>query len=347
MAPTVNFGRANPEHFLVKNKTQKIVILAVSFVLVVALTVLVASLINDNVYFSDGTGEDNRRVTEIFAFEDGEFSENSDPKTDDSGENSDPKTANSSKNSDEKETDKNSTLDKNQDKKEGTLVETPTIKSDNCTTSLGKLMLINPNFTVTRDYISERKSQLINITERYGIREGNSWNGVPLLDSEAAVYLNEMLNAYKEAYKGHEITTRSCFRSEGTNCGRLCYATGTSDHHSGYTCDLIDDAYGGLLDTDYLESHPEWTWLHENSYKYGFIDRFVSSWAGGSMSEPINVDENGTTGLYETWHFRYVGKTAAREIALGKYNNGNYDSLEHYLKASGRVKNLLDKSSCN
>ena len=152
---------------------------------------------------------------------------------------------------------------------------------------------------------------------------------------------------FRSAYPGHEITTRSCFRSEGTNCGRLCYATGTSDHHTGYTCDLVDDAYGGLLDTDYLESHPEWTWLHQNSYKYGFIDRFVSEWAGGSMIAPVNVDENGTTGLYETWHFRYVGKAAAKDIALGKYNSGNYDSLEHYLKASGRVKNLLDKTSCN
>ena len=65
------------------------------------------------------------------------------------------------------------------------------------------------------------------------------------------------------------------------------------------------------------------------------------------MSEPVNVNSEGTTGLYETWHYRYVGITAATEIATGKYNNGNYDSLEHYLKASGRVTDLLDKTSCN
>ncbi len=48
----------------------------------------------------------------------------------------------------------------------------------------------------------------------------------------------------------------------------------------------------------------------------------------------------GTTGLFETWHYRYVGIPAATEIATGKYNNGAYDSLEHYLKSTGRVADL-------
>ena len=60
------------------------------------------------------------------------------------------------------------------------------------------------------------------------------------------------------------------------------------------------------------------------------------------MLEPINVDENGSTGLYETWHYRYVGVKAATEIAEGKYNDGKYDSLEHYLKERGLVKDLVN-----
>ena len=58
------------------------------------------------------------------------------------------------------------------------------------------------------------------------------------------------------------------------------------------------------------------------------------------MTEPINVDANGSTGLFEAWHYRYVGVEAATEIATGKYNNGKYDSLEHYLKMTGKVKDL-------
>ena len=136
------------------------------------------------------------------------------------------------------------------------------------------------------------------------------------------------------------MKTVSCFRMYGTSCGRLCAATGTSEHHSGYTCDLIDAAYGTTLDTGYLEAHKEWLWLKNNSYKYGFIDRYPIEWAGGSMAESINVDENGTTGYYETWHYRYVGVAAATDIATGKYNGGKYDSLEHYLKATGYVRDL-------
>ena len=214
------------------------------------------------------------------------------------------------------------------------------IPSDNCTIKYGYLMLINPNFTVTTDFIDARRSELVSVSSLYGIVEGNPYNGDNLLDAEAAKALNEMVLAYQEEYPGHTFETRSCYRARGTTCGRLCAATGTSDHHTGLTCDLLDPVYGTSLDTDTYDQHVDWQWLYQNSYKYGFIDRFPESWAGGPMSEPLNVDENGSTGLFETWHYRYVGVLPATEIATGKYNNGNYDSLEHYLKMRGLVSNL-------
>ncbi|MBR0480243.1 D-alanyl-D-alanine carboxypeptidase family protein [Candidatus Saccharibacteria bacterium] len=243
------------------------------------------------------------------------------------------------KETDEKIAEKSEQEEKTQSSQQNAIAE-----GGNCTTSFGPLMLINPNFTVSTSFIATRKTQLISVSKTYGIPEYNSNNGDNLLDAEAATHLNEMLKAYAEAYPGHSMGTRSCFRQKGTNCGRLCAATGTSDHHTGYTCDLIDNAYGTTLDTDYYSSHIEWQWLKQNSYKYGFIDRFPAAWAGGSMTEPLNVDANGSTGLFETWHYRYVGITAATEIATGKYNNGAYDSLEHYLLATGRVKSLKPAS---
>ena len=222
---------------------------------------------------------------------------------------------------------------------------TPEVAATTCPTTLGNLMLINPNFTVSESWIAARTDDLVDITELYGIKEGNAYNGIPRLTPEAAEHLNTMLTAYTTE-TGGTMTTRSCFRAQGTSCGRLCYATGTSDHHTGLTCDLVDDQYGDTLDTDNLDNHPDWQWLKANSYKYGFIDRFPNEWAGGPMTEPINVDENGTTGLYETWHYRYVGIDAATDIATGKYNNGKYDSLEHYLKARSFILNLLGPASC-
>lgn len=213
--------------------------------------------------------------------------------------------------------------------------------SNNCTTGWGPLTLINPNFTVETAYITTRRSELVNIADLYGIQESGN-NGDGYLDAEAAKHLYELVEAYAEAHPGHELTTRSCFRSVGTTCGRLCAATGTSDHHSGYTCDLIDTAYGTTLSTDDYNEHLEWQWLRAHAHEYGFIDRFPEAWAGGSMDEAINVDENGTTGLFETWHYRYVGVAAATEIATGKYNNGEYDSLEHYLLAIGALSSLTE-----
>ena len=212
--------------------------------------------------------------------------------------------------------------------------------SENCTIKYGALMLINPNFTVEESFISARRSELVSISELYGIREGVAGNGDNLLDAEAATHINDMVKAYETDNPGHTMETRSCFRSRGTSCGRLCAATGASDHHTGLTCDLIDPVYGTVLDTDTIDAHIEWQWLKANSYKYGFIDRFPEAWAGGPMSEPLNVDENGSTGLFETWHYRYVGVKNATDIATGKYNNGEYDSLEHYLKVRGMVSDL-------
>lgn len=168
----------------------------------------------------------------------------------------------------------------------------------------GNLMLINPNFMVDKEFIASRKQELVSVSELYGIKEYNaSVNGDNLLTVEAAENLNAMLAAYKTENPGHEMGTRSCFRERGTNCGRLCAATGASDHHTGLTCDLIDLQYGTSLDTADYAQHKEWQWLKANSYEYGFIDRFPLAWSGGLMSEPLNVDENGTTGLYETWHY--------------------------------------------
>ena len=219
--------------------------------------------------------------------------------------------------------------------------------SSNCTTAWGPLMLINPNFTVDTNFITQRQSELIDLTATYGIKEGNSGNGTPMLDREAAEHLNDMIQAYQTENPGHTMTTRSCFRARGTTCGRLCVATGGSDHHSGYTCDLVDDTYGDDLDPDLLAQHPDWQWLYRNSYRFGFIDRFPEEWAGGTMNEPANINAEGTTGLVETWHYRYVGIDAATEIATGKYNDGKYDSLEHYLKSTGVITNLTDmKATC-
>ncbi len=98
--------------------------------------------------------------------------------------------------------------------------------------------------------------------------------------------------------------------AEGAAAGWVA-APGTSEHQTGLALDIVDESYQ-LLDRG-QEATPVQRWLSENAYRYGFILRYPNG-----KSEITGVN-------YEPWHYRYVGKAAAREI---------YDSgvcLEEYL----------------
>ena len=82
---------------------------------------------------------------------------------------------------------------------------------------------------------------------------------------------------------------------------------GTSEHEIGIAVDINADTSSSTKDEVY-------TWLENNSYRYGFIKRYPSNKADitGISNEP--------------WHYRYVGKEAAKKI----YEEGI--CLEEYLK---------------
>lgn len=81
---------------------------------------------------------------------------------------------------------------------------------------------------------------------------------------------------------------------------------GTSEHQLGIAVDINADPEKSTSDEVY-------EWLHQNSYKYGFIIRYPSE----------KADITGT--IYEPWHYRYVGEEAATDI----YTQGI--CLEEYL----------------
>ena len=84
-----------------------------------------------------------------------------------------------------------------------------------------------------------------------------------------------------------------------------------SEHETGLAVDIVAVTNQRLDATQ--ENARENIWLQENCYKYGFILRY-----------PKGKEE--ITGFsYESWHFRYVGKAAAKEI----YDKGI--TLEEYL----------------
>ena len=105
----------------------------------------------------------------------------------------------------------------------------------------------------------------------------------------------EMWEERRVKYMGQGMTLEQA----NAHIGRSVAVPGTSEHQTG----LAMDIYGSKATK----------WLAKNSWKYGFILRY-----------PDNKRD--ITGIiYEPWHFRYVGKTFAKEI---------YDSglcLEEYL----------------
>lgn len=91
---------------------------------------------------------------------------------------------------------------------------------------------------------------------------------------------------------------------------------GTSEHQLGLAVDIVDQYYQ-LLNIS-QESTPVQQWLMENSWKYGFILRYPS-------------EKSDLTGIiYEPWHYRYVGKKAAKVI----HKQGI--CLEEYLETFGQ-----------
>ncbi|MBU5426917.1 M15 family metallopeptidase [Tissierella pigra] len=75
---------------------------------------------------------------------------------------------------------------------------------------------------------------------------------------------------------------------------------GTSEHNLGLAVDIVSLDYQ-ILDEKQATT-PEIQWLVEHCSEYGFILRYPK-------------DKTEITGvIYEPWHFRYVGKQAAKEI---------------------------------
>lgn len=97
-----------------------------------------------------------------------------------------------------------------------------------------------------------------------------------------------------------------------SEAGKSIALPGTSEHQLGLAVDIVASSYQ-ILDKE-QENTAEQKWLMENAHKYGFILRY-----------PSNKSE--VTGIkYEPWHYRYVGKEAAKEI----YEQGL--CLEEYLE---------------
>ncbi|MGN0334987.1 MAG: M15 family metallopeptidase [Lachnospiraceae bacterium] len=141
-------------------------------------------------------------------------------------------------------------------------------------------------------------------------------------DARAAEYLKQMLadgrkegldfrisSAYRSMEKQQSLYENKVrrLRGEGMSpeeacekAGTVVACPGTSEHQLGLAADIVAAGYQ-ILDDQQADTE-EAKWLKENCWKYGFILRYPTD----------KTEETGI--IFEPWHYRYVGKKAAKEI---------------------------------
>jgi len=128
---------------------------------------------------------------------------------------------------------------------------------------------------------------------------------------------NEGLNlVYSSSYRSYDyqeqVYRRHVDQLGQEEADRVSARPGTSQHQLGTTVD-----FGSI--TDAFAETPEGRWLEENAWRFGF-----------SLSYPKGYED--VTGYaWESWHYRYIGRPAARMTEL--FFGGIQHNFLYFLEA--------------
>ena len=183
-------------------------------------------------------------------------------------------------------------------------------------------MLVNADNPLPEDYEPEQFGYInLTLSERDVQTSFNPNRVDSRVDLRIAQALVDFCGAAKDELGLDIVYLTSCYRSyasQAENFKRVCinngiadgkdkdgfYITmpaGCSEHQSGMCADIIDKWRNPLRAAD-LKDLPLEVWMAEHCQDYGFILRFPEG------------KEKITGVMYEPWHFRYVGETAAKYI---------------------------------
>ena len=184
-------------------------------------------------------------------------------------------------------------------------------------TSKDTLMIVNKHYKIENNY---KPGNLVTVLSEHGYPN----------KIRADVYeeFKKMYNAAKNdnvsifiaspyrSYSDQNALYTYYINTDGKkNADTYSARPGFSEHHTGLAMDLIPE-YG--LDLDTFENSDGFKWMQENAYKYGFILRYPK-------------DKEYITGyIYEPWHYRYVGISAATTIKNEGLTFEEY--YEYYVK---------------
>lgn len=170
-----------------------------------------------------------------------------------------------------------------------------------------ELVLVNSTHFMEEDYVPE----LTEIEDNYYVDSRIAEELRQMLAAGRVAGLNFVIcSAYRTMEKQESLYNNKVSRimsEEGLNyekaykeAGKTVAYPGTSEHQLGLAVDIVAKDYQQLDDGQ--ANTDEAKWLKEHCYEYGFILRYP-------------LDKTEETGIiFEPWHYRYVGKEAAKEI---------------------------------
>ncbi len=182
-----------------------------------------------------------------------------------------------------------------------TAKQVPAVKFDN-----SFLMLVNPTHPLPEGYTPELEyvqgqyrvdKRILQVSQQM-IADARK-DGVELLvcsayrpvESQTRLFnnkVNEWMSAGKSKDEAVALTSA------------LIAVPGTSEHHTGLAMDIVTPSYQSL-DEGFAKT-AAFAWLDKHAAEYGFIMRYPAD-----KTDITKID-------YESWHYRYVGVDAAREI---------------------------------
>lgn len=180
-------------------------------------------------------------------------------------------------------------------------------------------VLVNKHRQLSKNY---KPNDLVKINSKYATDKKQV---------AARVAVNAFIDMYNAASKdGYGLVINSSYRSYNDQ-EKICdqyrqlygdaYVSkyvalpGFSEHQTGLSFDI------GSTNSKTFASSKEYSWMQDNAYKYGFIQRFPKGY------------ESVTGFRAEPWHYRYVGKKIAKYIHDEKITYEEYYAM------------FLDKSS--
>lgn len=172
-------------------------------------------------------------------------------------------------------------------------------------------ILVNKYYFLDSDYVPDNLEIIDEEFARSGMKLVN-YARTAYEEMAKAAKSDKMTLIIMSSYRSYKYQVnlyQKYVDDEGVNAADTYSARpGFSEHQTG----LAFDVYNGVLDYTNFDKTDEFKWMQDNAYKYGFILRFPD-------------DKKNETGyMYESWHYRYVGKKIA------KYIHENKISLEEY-----------------